>query len=356
MQAIDAAPYLCGPDETLRAVLAALNEAPGNNKFRIVVDEGGRLLGTITDGDVRRALLAGVGLDDPVRLCMNPHPRFGAPDRQHENWAALSTLASPTPFLPLIKPDGTVQQVLLGDRAPVRTAAALVMAGGLGSRLGDITRSTPKPLLDVGGAPILHHIITRLEQAGIQDVFVSVRYLAEQVEQFVATRANRATVSLVHEDEPLGTAGALSLLPRDLGVPVIVMNGDVLTEVDIPAMMAFHRRNGFDITIAAAQYEITIPYGVIRHGEDGSFTGIDEKPSLRHFVSAGIYVLSPEILALVPPHQRSDMPEVINRARTIGRGVGVFPIHEYWVDVGRPADLAAAREGFARRPVLEVAD
>lgn len=323
------------PDEVLRAVLERLNVAP--HPFQIVLDEAGRVLGTLTDGDVRRGMLAGATLADPVARCMHRDPKLAragdpsAPDLLRE-W----------PFVPLVDEAGRLVEILAPTHDESHIAGALVMAGGMGSRLGERTVSVPKPLLPVGGKPILEHILAALEAVRCPRIWVSVHYLAHRIEEFLRQRQNAAEVRVVHETQRLGTAGALGILPERPTGPLLVLNGDVLTRVDFTALDAFHRRHNHDATLAVAHHEVQVPYGVVRHDKAGLFQGIDEKPVLRHFVAAGIYYLGPEVVALAPPHTRMDMPELLNEARRLGLRIGLFPIHEYWADVGRPEDLDAA--------------
>lgn len=332
--------YLCQRSTPVREVLVRFNRLP--HVFQIVVDEDLRLLGTITDGDIRRAMLRGIGLDDAAGACMHTRPktgRFGDPLR---NQAELATVRSSRAFLPVLDDAGRVVEVLVRDAAAAGIAQALIMAGGYGRRLGDRTRETPKPLLPVGGRPILDHVLDSLEQAGVRKVHVAVHYLADQVREFLDTRANRVSVSLIEEAEPLGTAGALGLLEELVREPLLVVNGDVLTRVDLAALYDFHLRHGLDATIGVARYDVDVPFGVVRHSEDGLFAGIEEKPRISNFIAAGLYYLSPEFVALVPGDRPMDMPELLNLGREIGLKIGLFPIHEYWTDVGRPADLEAA--------------
>lgn len=333
-------PLMCGVDTPLSQVLARIDASP--YLFQIVVDEGQRLLGTITDGDIRRAILHGSRLDSPAGDCMHRTPRFGRVGAEAENQRLLETLGSTIPFLPLVDADGRVGEILYG-RTTRTIETALVMAGGLGTRLGERTKTTPKPLLPVGGRPILDHVLTNLEQAGVRRIFVSVNYLAEQIEDFLARRLSIAEIVALREEQRLGTAGALGLLPQEhKGRPVLVVNGDLLTRVDIGALCDFHHRHALDATLAVTPHHVEIPFGVVRYGADGLFAGIDEKPRISHFVAAGIYYLTPPLTALVGQGEPTDMPEVLNKAKEIGLRVGLFPIHEYWADVGRPDDLEAA--------------
>ena len=199
-------------------------------------------------------------------------------------------------------------------------------------------------MLPIGDRPILEHLLGRLEDAGVVQIRIALHYHADQIRKFVAQRDCRAKISFMEEDEPLGTAGALGRLSSSPDVPILVMNADVLTDVDVGALHDFHVRHGFDATVGVARYDVDVPFGVVRYGEDGLFSGVDEKPRISNFIAAGVYYLSPEFVALVPTDRPMDMPELLNLGRSIGMRIGVFPIHEYWTDVGRPDDLQRAED------------
>jgi dTDP-glucose pyrophosphorylase len=320
-----------------------LNAAPF--PLQLVVDASGRLLGAMTDGDVRRSLLRldGGAEQQPVSAAMQSNVLTGSVGEDARNLQRVRQTKSVIPFLPVVDKDGVLAEVLIGVPTRESLETALIMAGGFGRRLGATTSVTPKPLLSVGGRPILDHILERLEDSGVKQVFIAVHYLAEQFAEFIQQRKGRSEVRLIVEREPLGTAGALGMLPASIGVPVMVLNGDIVTSIDFGAMAQFHDRGSFDGTIAVAQHEVEIQFGVVRHSEDGIFEGIDEKPRVRHFVAAGIYLINPEVRTLVRPGQSLDMPQLLNLARSIGLRVGLFPVHEPWMDIGRPQDLEAAR-------------
>lgn len=322
------------PDATIRTVLERIDAATPE-LFQIVVDEEGRVVGTVTDGDVRRAMLRGVSLDDRVEGCMHRNPIAGRDGETSDNARKLYHAR----FLPVVDDGGRLTHVLATRRGTRGIGTALVMAGGFGRRLGEATRETPKPLINVGGRPMIDRVIAGLEEAGVPGISVAVHYRAEQIDSFVAARENRVPVSIIRESEPLGTAGALGLLPDPPDRPVLVVNADLVTRVDFAALHEFHERHGFDGIVAAARYEIKVPFGVLRYGRDGLIDGIDEKPVFHHFVAAGIYYLSPEIVALVPRGRAVDMPQLLEEARGLGFKIGIFPLHEYWRDVGRPHDL-----------------
>ena len=336
----DLGPYLCPDDLSTGDALARLNQAP--NLFQLIIGTDNRLLGTLTDGDVRRGLLRGTRLEDPVRLCMHTDFIVCRQGEDDEAVAMANGRARQVDFVPVVDQGGRLVHVLIQGEAAAGIRHALVMAGGFGRRLGAKTRNAPKPLLLVGGRPILDHVLSTLEEAGVGNAFVSVHYLGDQIKQYLANRENRIAVDFVEEDDPLGTAGALGNL-GDLGhEPILVVNGDVITNADLPSLHDFHLRNGLDATIGVANHEVEIPFGVVQHDEQGLFLGIEEKPRLSNFIAAGIYYLGPDLVRLVPTGQPMDMPELLQRGRDAGMKIGVFPIHEYWADVGRPADLEAA--------------
>lgn len=337
--------FLTSAEETLRTAMARLNDSP--RPFRLIVDSGGRLVGVLTDGDIRRAILAGATLEDPVRCWMQSAPKVVTAQAK----LPLQGFDSDINFLPVLDNQHRPTAVLVTAQGSFgKPQTALIMAGGLGSRLGERTRVTPKPLLPINGRPILDYILEQLETAGVEQIWIAVHHLAEKIEEFVAGRTNRAEIRLVKEPERMGTAGAISLLPQLPSHPLLVLNGDILTQVDFRAFQNFHQQQGFDATIAVAYHRVQIPYGIVRHDQNGAFLGIDEKPTLLNFVAAGLYLLSPAVVSLIQHHSPLDMPDLLNDARTAGLSVGVFPIYEYWADVGSPADLEAAEARHASEP------
>jgi dTDP-glucose pyrophosphorylase len=313
--------------------------------FQIVVDDVGHVAGTVTDGDIRRALLRGGNLGDHIGECMMRAPLTGTLGNDSENRQRLEQVIQRRThlgFLPVTDGHRQLTQILIANELPKVGCSALVMAGGKGTRLGSHTRHIPKPLVKVAGRPLLEHVLCRLESGPVDKVYISVHHFAEQIEDYVAARKNLCEVEFIYEPEPRGTAGALGLLPGPVNSPLLVLNGDVLTEFDTTNLLDFHRSYGFDATLSVAQHEIDVPFGVVKHDDDGLFKGIDEKPRLQQLIAAGIYLLSHDFLSLVPRGRPVDMPELLNIGRGFGMKIGLFPIHEYWVDVGRPDDLAAA--------------
>jgi dTDP-glucose pyrophosphorylase len=340
---------LCGPGLSIRDVLARINDSP-THLFQLVVDEERHLLGTVTDGDVRRAILRGITLEDPVSECMHQSPKAGQPGDDAVNRSLLRK----TRFLPILDDAGQVINVLATEASHGAIGSALVMAGGYGQRLGARTKDIPKPLLGVGGRPILDRVLEQLEDVGVEEIHIAVHFLGEKIERFISERTNRARIHFIRESEPLGTAGALGLLPPSAQDEVLLVNGDVVTRVDYRALHDFHVASDLDATIGVSRYDIHIPYGVVRHDEKGLFENIVEKPTLGQFIAAGMYYLSAPFLAQVPQGRAIDMPELLDIAHRAGLRIGVFPVHEYWIDVGQPDDLELAELDHAEPDVGSV--
>jgi dTDP-glucose pyrophosphorylase len=326
----------------------------------LVVDDQRRLLGTVTDGDVRRAILDNVGLGDAVEvlLARKSQSNLAKPVTAPANSSRDAQLAMfqqlPISHLPLVDKDQrVVDLVTIRDFVPDDTIPpqAVIMAGGMGTRLRPLTDELPKPMLPVGDRPLLELIIDQLKQAGISRVNLTTHYKKEAIiEHFGDGDDFGVDIRYVEEDQPLGTAGALSLLSGPVDEPLLVINGDILTRVDFRAMHKFHQDHEADMTIAVRQYEIQIPYGVIEN-EGANVTGITEKPQVYHLINAGIYLLEPTVIQFIPKEQPYDMPELITRLIAEGRRVVSFPIPEFWLDIGQFADYQAAqveagKEGF----------
>ena len=337
------------PDCSSREAIARIN-ANGQG-IVLVVDEEGRLLDTVNDGDIRRAVLAGLDLDSPVtvlkaRKAASPHPTpLTAPEGTDK--ASLLKLMQQAGLrqIPLLdKEDRVVGLVTIRDLLAAKELdlQAVVMAGGAGKRLRPLTEKTPKPMLSVGGKPLLEQVIQRLAGAGVKRISLTTHYKAEVIEDHFGDGSRFGVdIRYLNEESPLGTAGALSLLPA-ASEPLLVINGDILTEVDFGAMLDFHHDNRAEMTVGVRDYELKVPFGVIE--TDGArVIGLSEKPVIRHFINAGVYLLNPEVCQLVPNGQRFDMTDLIDHLLELGRRVVSFPIIEYWLDIGQQTDYEQAQ-------------
>lgn len=331
------------PAAPLREALSVIDA--GALRLALVVDENGVLLGTLSDGDVRRALIHGLSLSEPVSQAMNRQPRTVPVSAERDEVIAIMDKHDLL-VIPVVD-DGSLvglfshKELLHSIR---KDNWVFLMAGGLGTRLRPLTDQCPKPMLKVGDKPLLQVILESYLAAGFHKFYISVHYMAETITEFFGDGSRwNATIRYIEEKNPLGTAGSLGLLPTVDDRPLLMMNGDVLTKVDIGQILRFHEENGSDLTMCVREYDFTVPYGVVetsgRH-----VTRITEKPVHRFFVNAGIYVLSPDVVVGVEKGTKLDMPDLAEKLLSEGRDVSVFPIHEYWLDIGRPDDFLRAQE------------
>ncbi|KJC36614.1 alcohol dehydrogenase [Bradyrhizobium sp. LTSP885] len=315
-----------------------------------VVERDGKIVGTVTDGDVRRGLLGGIGLDASVDHVMNRTP-ITAPVGI-SNPAALNLMRKHSIHqLPVVDPEGRVVEVKLIDDLALGQQSdhwVVLMAGGLGSRLKPLTDDIPKPLIRVGDKPILETVLGGFVKAGFGKFFISVNYKAEMIRDYFGNgSAWGVEIEYLQENERLGTAGALSLLPERPKQPFFVMNGDLLTTVNFEQMLKYHREHQAFSTVGIREHAVTVPFGVIDF-DDHRLLGIREKPTQKFFVNAGVYLLDPGVLDHLQANETVDMPTLIERTIADGKQSVVFPLREYWIDVGRLDDLQRASDEFQR--------
>jgi len=339
-------------DATIRDALACMNA--NDAMLALVLDSGGRLIDTITDGDVRRGMLNGLKLDTPVcelrqrkQAGVNPVPMTASQGSDPARMLQAMLDAS-VRHLPLLDDQGKVVDLVTRRQlvpAAVTPLEAVVMAGGEGQRLRPLTKTVPKPMLPLGEKPLLERTIERLRDAGIQQVSISTNYMGEQIEQHFGDGSQfGVAVSYLTEKESLGTAGSLGLLDRP-DKPFLVINGDIVTGVDFGAMLTYHQDHEAVLTVGVREYDLNVPYGVVET-KDAIVTGLVEKPLLQFFVNAGIYLLEPDALQFIPGSGRFDMTQLIQSLIDAGRTVVSFPIHEYWLDIGQPVDYEQAQADY----------
>jgi len=334
---------LVSSSTSLRQTIEAITE--GNLQIALVVDSENKLLGTVTDGDIRKAILAGKDLNITAGEAMRSRPITSASKTPR---AAILKLMREKRIhqMPLLDDQGRVVDVLTVDDmigAAHKPNAVVIMAGGLGSRLHPLTEETPKPMLKVGGKPILETIIQSFIDQGFTNFFISVNYKANIISEYFGDGSRLgAKINYLHEKSRLGTAGGLSLLPREIHAPIIVMNGDLLTRISVDALLDFHERESAVATMVVREDHYQVPYGVVE--VDGTqIVGVEEKPIQRHLVNAGIYVISQDGLNNIPGDTFYDMPTHFAKLAANGHRTAAFPLHEYWVDIGRLDELERAQ-------------
>ena len=330
---------------TVRHALTAIDG--GAAGIALAVDADGCLVGVLTDGDLRRALLDGHGLGDPLAPLLNH--AFAAIGRDRSRADALDLMvARRIDAVPVLDDDRRpvalhLLQAFL-EPAP-RENWAVVMAGGRGSRLAPLTDTIPKPMLTVAGRPILERIVLHLVGSGFTRIFLSVHYLGHVIEEhFGDGHAFGARIEYLREDRPLGTGGALGLLPAPPERTLLVLNGDLVTSADLAGLVDAQERGGFAAMIATRRYVHTIPFGCVERS-GSRVVGLEEKPSLEREVNTGIYALSPDAVRLVEPGVPVSMPELVAAILARGLPVGAFEVEDDWIDVGQRDQLVRAREG-----------
>lgn len=325
--------------DSVRDALARLNALSGGNMTLFVADDGGRLLGSLTDGDIRRALTAGASLDTPAgdichRSCLAVTP--GSDNFE----LSLKARRKGIFLLPVTDADNRITG--LADLRRIKALLpldAVLMAGGRGERLRPLTLQTPKPLLPVGGKPIIDYNIEALHSYGVSNIFVTVNYLREQIIDHFSDPDSG--VICVEEPRRLGTMGSLALVDGLSHDNLILMNSDLLTNVDFAMMFRHHRDSGADITMATVPYSISVPFAIIETDSD-RVTALREKPTYNYMANAGIYMLRRSIASEIKPGEYLDAPDMVQRVIDHGGKVSWFPIDGTWIDIGTPDDYRSA--------------
>jgi dTDP-glucose pyrophosphorylase len=338
---------LLAPTATVRDAIACIDA--GAIEIALVVDSERRLLGTITDGDVRRGLLRGLSLDAGLDGVIHRTPITAPAGTGREPLLRLMTEHS-VEQLPLLDGDGCVVDIafmrhLVQERP---NTPVVLMAGGQGQRLRPLTEQTPKPMLPVGEKPLLETVLDQVRDAGFGKVLMAVNYQADVIrDHFGHGEGVGLDISYVEEPHALGSAGALNLVREDLDEPFIVMNADLLTNVNLAALLRFHREGANLMTIGVRRFELQVPYGVVEIADE-HVTSLREKPAFGFFVNAGVYAVEPAAVALMPEELEAfNMTDLVDAALARGERIGSFPIREYWLDIGQLADYQRADSDHA---------
>lgn len=342
--AADLQDLIVAPDCSLLDVMKVIDRS--GLEVALVTDSRRRLQFIVTDGDIRRAIIAGRKLSTPIKEVGNP--RFtSVPPTMHRTEAVQIMLERGFKSIPVIDGDGTLVDLhtlhasLLGQRTE---SWAVVMAGGKGERLGELTKAIPKPMLPIGDKPILERIVSHLVSHGIRRIFLSVNYLGSMIEDHFGDGSRfLCKIEYLWETEPLGTGGPLSLLPPGPTAPVVVMNGDLLTNINVSRLLAFHRAGEFAVTVGLREHVVKVPFGVAEL--DGArVSRLVEKPTLNYKINAGIYCLQPDLIAQVPKGRMYPITELIDGCLKAKRPVGAYHMQETWNDIGLPEEYARVHQ------------
>ena len=331
-------------EDTMRVI------GDGNVKIALIVDKDNQLLGTISDGDIRRGLLQGKSLNEPINDIYHVEPIHAMTGTSTETLLELCS-KNIIGQIPIIDQEARVVGLFVLDevsRQGQYENQVVLMVGGLGTRLRPLTENTPKPMLKVGGKPILQTIVEGFVKSGFSNITMCLGYKSDVIQNFFQDGSMfGASIKYIVEEKRMGTAGALTLLKKKIDKPFFVMNGDLLTNVNFEHMLDFHKSNNSKATMCVREYDIEVPYGVVEINQE-EIVSIEEKPIHSFFVNAGIYLLEPECIDIIPDNEFYDMPLlfenlILNKHKTIS-----FPLKEYWIDIGRMADYDKANLEYSK--------
>lgn len=319
----------------------------GSLRICLAIDINKKLIGTVTDGDIRRALLKDANMDDSINGIMNKQPLTVTENtsrQQRFNLMKQHDLIA----IPIINGQGQVigLETLHQAMQPEKLSNPIfIMAGGFGTRLQPLTDYCPKPMLRVGDKPMLEHLINQFKSQGFYNFYISTHYLPEVITSYFGKGDNwGVSIDYIYEEKPLGTGGALGLLPKNLPeLPIILMNGDVLTNINYSQILQHHTSNSFDATLCVKESEYSIPFGVIET-ENQLIINMVEKPTYHYKINTGIYVLNPEIVASVKRNEIIDLPTLLERHRKENKRIGTFTSYDYWLDIGQMKDYQKAQQ------------
>lgn len=339
---------LISPHITIHEALSLLDETA--LRILLVVDNEQKLQGTITDGDIRRGLLTGLTIEDGVSSIIFDNPTVGFVNESNSEIVKKAT-SKKLHQIPIVDAEFRVVGLKEIDeliRSEIKPNKVIIMAGGLGTRLHPLTKDIPKPLLKVGDKPILETIVSRLASYGFINVVMCVNYKAKMIQDYFGDGSNfGVNIEYILEKERMGTAGALSLLTAKPEEPFFVMNGDILTNINFENLLDYHQSNQAKATMCVRDYNFHVPYGVVKV-EGNQIKSIEEKPEFKFFVSAGIYMLSPETIKYLPKNEYFDMPELFEKLILKNQPTISFPIHEYWLDIGQVQEFEQANREYKR--------
>lgn len=334
------------PTATIKEALEIIDK--GSMQIALVVDENDKLLGTLTDGDIRRGLLKGFDLNSSIEQIVFKTPTIAKISDTKEDILKIA-LSKKLHQIPIVDDDGKVlgiQEIEELIKPKEKINKVVLMVGGLGTRLRPLTDNTPKPMLKVGNKPILQTIVEKFAEYGYTNIIMCVNYKSDIIQDYFKDGSDfGVNIEYIFEEQRMGTAGALSLLRDKPTEPFFVMNGDLLTNVNFEHLHNYHIATNSMATMCVREYDFQVPYGVVNI-KDSKILSIEEKPTHKFFVSAGIYMLSSEVLHYIPQNQFYDMPTLFEKLISLNENTVSFPLREYWLDIGRMEEYKKANEEY----------
>jgi len=345
--------YMVTPSNRLIEVIKCIDKS-AKSSISLVVNEEKQLIATITDGDIRRAILRGFNLDTRVQDILflkdlGPHPTPVTAPVGIDRVNLLKLMEEQSVRqVPLLNDMGQVEDIIiLSDliKPSELPLQAIIMAGGLGQRLMPLTSEMPKPMLSIGDVPLLEHIIKQLKKSGINKIYISTHYKSEIIKDYFNNGSSFGVeIEYLQEEKPMGTAGVLGLLPVP-STPLLIMNGDILTQVDFRSMLKYHQEANAQITLSVRMYDFQVPYGVVTC-EGSSVRKLLEKPKYSLLINAGIYIINPTVYKYIPRGESFNMTDLIQWLLDANEKIINFPIVEYWLDIGKHSDYKQAQNDY----------
>lgn len=330
--------------DTVRNALIQLNEL-STDAILFVIDENRKLKGSLTDGDLRRGFIKGLGFEDSLLDFIQSNPKFIYEDEfDQEKLEAYKN--KNFKIIPIIDRDNVVVDILnFKTRTTLLPIDAILMAGGEGKRLRPLTEHTPKPLLKVGDKPIIEYNIDRLARVGVKNMYLSINYLGEQIEAYFGDGSDRSlNIDYIREDKPLGTIGSVLLVDDYQHDEILVMNSDLLTNIDFADFYKTFKNSNADMAVAATSYSVDIPYAVLETDAAQRVKSLKEKPKYTYFSNAGIYLLKKEVLKMIPKETFFDITDLMEKILAMNLHLITYPINGYWLDIGKHDDFKKAQE------------
>lgn len=337
--------YTFSESTTARQALQRINELGIPNIALLITNNKGQLVGSLTDGDIRRGLLKGLNIDNPVGDFMNPNSKYF--DEEDNNFEKIKAYKEAgIRFIPALNTNKQITQIIdLDTFRSLIPADAILMAGGIGERLKPLTSNTPKPMLKVGDRPIIIRNIERLAKYGIRNFHISVRYKAEQIEQGIQQHHfENINVNFIKEEQPLGTIGAVGLIKKFSHDTILLMNSDLLTNIDFDDFYKKFIESGTDMQVATVPYHVDVPYATMDIDEHNRVLSFSEKPRYTYYSNAGIYIFKKELLKYIPENTRFDATHFMEAVIANKKTLTSYPILGYWLDIGRIDDFYKAQE------------
>lgn len=336
--------HLFNKDLSVRDALISLDQL-ASDAILFVTDNKNRLIGSLTDGDLRRGFIKGLGFENSITDFIQPDPKFILED-EYDQSKIEEYRKRNFKVIPIIGKDHKIVDILnFRFKSTLLPVDAVLMAGGEGKRLRPLTNHTPKPLLKVGDKPIIEYNIDRLAKVGIQNIYLSINYLGDQIEDYFGDGSGRELkIDYIREDKPLGTIGSVLLVDKFEHDEIIIMNSDLLTNIDFADFYKTFKEGNADMAVAATSYHVDVPYAVLESDENQKVKSLKEKPRYTYFSNAGIYIIKKKILELIPRDSFFDITDLMEKALEMNRKIVTYPINGYWLDIGKHEDFKKAQE------------